>query len=237
MRRLASALTCGALAAGLSFGLCPPAAANAADGTPAALVVRGQILTTDAEYLVFTTGDAVRLGAIRSPSANPQQGLLGRPVRIVIDTRTHLVTSIELDPGSPEAGEIDASKLPRDLVAVDPRTAQAAPGGGAAAVAGQVTVTIEVRVPDDTPPNDDIYLATERTNYNAAELRMNRIDARRWTISLPLAGDTALHYIFTRGSYATVERQRGGGIVTPRALTAAGNAATHDVVARWADTT
>jgi hypothetical protein len=94
-----------------------------------------------------------------------------------------------------------------------------------------------VRVPNDTPPNDDVYLATERTNYNAAELRMNRVDARRWTIALPLAAGTAMHYIFTRGSYATVERARGGGIMTPRSVTAAPGATARDSVTRWADTT
>lgn len=212
------------------------AAARADDSAGVTLVVRGQILTIDSTYLVFTTGDAVRVGNARLPT-DPKRGLLGKPVRVVIDPRSHTITSIELDPGAQTPGEIDASALPRDQVAVDPGTAQSAAVGGTGTAAGVVTVTIGVRVPDDTPPNDDVYLSTERTNFNAAELRMNRVDARRWTISLPLAAGTALHYIFTRGSYATVERQRGGGIMTPRSLTVVPGAKAEDAIARWADTT
>jgi hypothetical protein len=213
-----------------------PLAARAGEGSGSPLFVRGQILAIDSGYLVFTTGDAVRLGSTQPP-ADARRGLLGRPVRIALDTSTHAVTAIELDPGAPKPGEIDASALPRDQVSVDPSTAQTRAVGGAGTEAGAVTVTIGVRVPDDTPPNDDVYLSTERTNFNAAELRMNRVDARRWTISLPLAAGTALHYMFTRGSYTTVERQRGGGIMTPRSLTAVPSAKTDDTVARWADTT
>jgi hypothetical protein len=212
------------------------ASAPARAATDGQLIVRGQILTIDAQYLVFTTGDAVRLGAA-TPPADPRRSLLGRPVRVVIDEQSHAIVSIELDPGAPKPGEIDAGALPRDQVAVDPRTAQTKAFAGGGTLAGAVTATIEVRVPDDTPPTDDVYLSTERTNYNAAELRMNRVDARRWTISLQLPAGTVLHYIFTRGSYATVERQRGGGIMTPRALTAVPSAKAEDVVARWADTT
>jgi hypothetical protein len=98
-------------------------------------------------------------------------------------------------------------------------------------------VTIDVRVPDDTPPGDDIYIATDRSGFSASELRLNRVDAHRWSIALQLPALSTLHYLFTRGSYATVERTRGGGIAPARGLTAAGRTTVDDVVARWADTT
>jgi hypothetical protein len=200
---------------------------------PAELVVRGQVLAIDDGFLVFTTGDAVQLGAATVPP-----GLtLGRTVRVRIDTASRAVVAIEADTAALKPGEIEASALPRELVAVDPRSAQtpAANASGGTAGAGQVTVKIDVHVPDVTPPTDDVYLSTDRTAYSAAELRMNRVDALDWTIELPLPAGTTLRYEFTRGAPSTVERARDGTLVTPRTIVAASGAAANDVVARWAD--
>jgi hypothetical protein len=230
---LALALTLFAVASGSARN--SARADGAAPQASARLVVHGLVLVVDAGYLVFTTTDALRLGA---GVAVPQSLALGSPVRVVLDARTHAITSIEPDPGLPNRGEIDASALPREFVAVDPRSAQSPPTGPiAGARSAEVSLTIAVRVPADTPPTDDVYLATDRTNFSATELRMNRVDAHAWTISLRLPAGSTLRYLFTRGSFATVERERGGGIETPRALTAAPNAITDDVVARWADST
>jgi hypothetical protein len=198
------------------------------------LVVRGVALVAENGYLVFTTGDAVKL----APGVATNGVTLGKPVRVVLDPLTHLATALDADPGAEEPGDVDASALPRAYVAVDPRSAQAASATrGASAQAGLATVTIDVRVPDDTPPGDDIYLATDRSGFSASELRLNRVDAHRWSIALQLPALSTLHYLFTRGSYATVERTRGGGIAPARGLTAAGRTTVDDAVARWADTT
>jgi hypothetical protein len=194
--------------------------------------VRGQLLAFAPGYLVFTTGDAVRLGDVQPPT----NLALGRAIVARIDTATRTVVSVAAATGAAKPGEIDASALPRELVAVDPRSAQtpAASASGAGA-SGQVTVTIKVHVPDVTPLTDDVYLSTDRTAYSAAELRMNRVDALDWTIELPLPAGTTLRYEFTRGSPATVERARDGTLVTPRELTATQGAVANDTVARWAD--
>jgi hypothetical protein len=198
------------------------------------LVVRGVALVAENGYLVFTTGDAVKL----APGVATNGVTLGRTVRVVLDPLTHLATALDADPGPEEPGELDAGALPRAYVAVDPRSAQTPSATrGASAQAGLATVTIDVRVPDDTPPGDDIYLATDRSGFSASELRLNRVDAHRWSIALQLPALSTLHYLFTRGSYATVERTRGGAIAPARGLTAAGRTTVDDVVARWADTT
>lgn len=195
--------------------------------------MHGQLLAFAPGYLVFTTGDAVRLGDVQ-PAAHLA---LGSAITARIDTATRTVTAVTATTSAPKPGEIDASALPRELVAVDPRSAQtpAASAAGGGTAAGQVTVKINVRVPDVTPPTDDVYLSTDRTAYSAAELRMNRVDALDWTIELPLPAGTTLRYEFTRGSPATVERARDGTLVTPRELTATQGAAANDTVARWAD--
>ncbi len=205
-----------------------------ADDPSAQLAVHGTVLVVENGYLVFTTGDAVRL----APGVATGGLTLGRLVRVVLDPNTHFVTAIEPDSGLGQPGDIDAAALPRAYVVADPRAAQPAPSERAErARSGTVTVTIDVHVPDDTPPSDDIYLATDRSGFNAAELRLNRVDAHRWTVALQLPAGSTLHYLFTRGSYATVERTRGGGIAAAHTLTAAGSVTVDDAVARWADTT
>jgi hypothetical protein len=64
---------------------------------------------------------------------------------------------------------------------------------------------------------------------------MNRVDARDWTISLPLPSGSTLRYVFTRGSPTSVERQQNGTIVPPRELPAQPGAHVKNSVARWAD--
>jgi len=214
--------------------LASPAWPARAAGTQQKLVVDGVALVAANGYLVFTTGDAVKL----APDVATNGVTLGKPVRVVLDPLTHLATALDADPGPEEPGEVDAAALPRAYVAVDPRSAQVPSAGrGPGAQAGLATVTIDVKVPDDTPPGDDIYLATDRSGFSASELRLNRVDAHRWSVALQLAAGSTLHYLFTRGSYATVERTRGGGIAPARSVTAAGRTTVDDAVARWADTT
>jgi hypothetical protein len=64
---------------------------------------------------------------------------------------------------------------------------------------------------------------------------MDRVDGSTFSISVAVAQGTALKYQFTRGSYATVERDRTGGIVNPHVVLAEPNAKTNDTVTRWAD--
>jgi hypothetical protein len=64
------------------------------------LIVRGVALVAENGYLVFTTGDAVKL----APGVATNAVALGRTVRVVLDPLTHLATALDADPGPEEPG-------------------------------------------------------------------------------------------------------------------------------------
>jgi len=98
-----------------------------------------------------------------------------------------------------------------------------------------VTVTITVTVPAQTPAGDDVYISTERSNWNPSEIRMNRVDALHWTLSLTVPRGAHLAYRFTRGSFATTERNDARQL--PPAHTLVAEPETHAAVTvpGWAD--
>jgi hypothetical protein len=228
-----------AIALALVAALGAPCAAGAQgvaspSPAPATVSVVGQVLSAGSGYLVFTTGDALRLD---SAVTLPKGLRLGQTVRALIDARSHAITSLILEPKALLPADIDATKIPREFVVASPgstRTGALLDSQTGAAVHG-VTVTINVRVPDNTPITDDVYLATDRTNFSPAEIRMIRMDARTWSVSVQIASGTQLRYEFTRGNFANIERDKLGSIVNPRTITAADNLQTHDAVAHWAD--
>ncbi|HMD02260.1 MAG TPA: hypothetical protein VKG44_04775 [Candidatus Baltobacteraceae bacterium] len=224
-----------ALIATVAF-LAQPAVAQtpAPQQTPAPLYVRGQFLALSHSYIILTTGDALAL----DPATTLPAGLkLGVPLRLTLDPLSHAVRAIEVDPRA-EPGDIDASKLPREYVVADPKSSRsdASSTSSAASPLTSVTITINVRVPGSTPQADDIYVATDRSNFSPAEIRMVRIDTSRWTAQLVLPAGTVLRYDFSRGSFSNLERTRDGSIVTPRSLNTVNGAKTDDSVAAWADT-
>jgi hypothetical protein len=199
------------------------------------LFVRGQILSTSGGYVVFTSGAAVRLA---SGTPIPVGTTIGSYVRASLDQTTHSVVALELEPRTNVTGEIEVADLPRQYVIASERSIAApAPSGPTigALASGLVTVTIDVTVPANTPTSDDVYLATDRSNFSSAEVRMQRVDARTFTVSLALASNTKLRYTFTRGTNATVERDKTGGIPAPRTLIVSPDIVAHESVARWAD--
>jgi hypothetical protein len=215
----------------------------------AALVVRGNLLAVANGYVVFTTGTAVRL---RAGVAAPPRATLGSTIFVTVDRTSGEATAIDADaPGGANASPapIDVADLPRELVALSARSLPPSPPSGRAtfgetsvgvgaeapSARGPVTVTIEVTVPANTPPGDDVYVATDRSNFSPAEIRMERIDARRFRVALGVVAPARLRYEFTRGTYATVERDASGDAARPRELEAAPGARSEDVVARWAD--
>ncbi len=197
------------------------------------LYVRGSVLAVSQGYLFFTAGNAVRL----APSVVPPQGpVLGRAVRVTLDQATRMAKLVELSPRGGTADEIDASQLPSQYAALVPGAAATSSGAGTGPKlgSGPVTVTFNVFVPGNTPPNDDIFIATDRSNFSPSEIRMQRSDPQHWTASLTVPSGTEVHYEYTRGTYATVERDRFGGIIVPRGLPRS-DGTINDSVARWAD--
>jgi hypothetical protein len=98
-----------------------------------------------------------------------------------------------------------------------------------------VTVPIDVTVPARTPPSDDIYLSTERSNWSPSEIRMDRVDARHFRYALQVHRGARVAFRVTRGSYATLERDASRAL--PAAHIAAGEPGAHVsvTIAAWAD--
>lgn len=99
----------------------------------------------------------------------------------------------------------------------------------------QVSCVIDVYVPPRTPPTDDIYISTERSNWNAAEIRLNRVDPRHYTTTIVLPRGTILPFRISRGSLATGERDAAQTIPPPHILRAQANTELRIDVAGWAD--
>jgi hypothetical protein len=192
------------------------------------------VLAIAAGYCIFTTGDSVRVAA---GLAVPKGVTTGSFVRVKIDQLARAVVAIELEPKADLAGQVDAANIPRQYVVVSPKSAPlpAPSGQTGTAATGPVTMTIVVHVPGNTPTSDDVYLSTDRSSYSPYEIPMLRVDGTTFKVAVTVPAGTVLKYLFARGTQATVERDRTGGIVAPRTLNAAPSVTTDDTVARWAD--
>jgi hypothetical protein len=231
----ASASPSAAVASPAAQPSAPVNASPQASGSPLEPdAVVGQVLAVAGGFLVFTTGDAVRL----APGLNvPPNFRLGVTVRAKLDPATRTITAVT-SAAQAEPGDIDAVHLPRAYAVASPaslRTPAPAPDVSGGSGAHGVTLSIDLRVPGSTPLTDDVYLATDRTNFNPSEIRMQRVDAQRFSTTLQLPVGTQLRYEFSRGSFATIERDKLGGIVTPREINLKADITVHDSVAGWAD--
>lgn len=98
-----------------------------------------------------------------------------------------------------------------------------------------VTVTIVAAVPAQTPPGDDVYVSTERSSWNPAELRMNRVDALHWSLTLTVPRGAHIAFRFTRGTFATTERNQARQLPPAHVLVAEAGAKDAVTVPAWAD--
>ncbi len=102
-----------------------------------------------------------------------------------------------------------------------------------------VLLNITVQVPPTTPLNAQVYMATDVTSWNPQAIQLDRIDALHFRIVRRFASGTILHYLYTRGSMQTEERQENG-LDSPAhsiVVTDADVRAVNDIVYRWADQT
>lgn len=230
-RKIAGALTVTAFV--LAHGAAPARADRTTQPASADLHARGQLLAIAPPFAIFTTGDALRL---RAGTAIPRGATIGSTVLVTIARAEREIYEISLVARASD--EIDISRVPREDVAVaraSARTIDAAPVASARTTGDAASVTLAVTVPANTPPSDDVYVSTDRSNFSPAEVRMQRIDARRFIATVPLGPTGKLRYQYTRGSYATVERDRSGGIVEPHVVDSP-QRSNADTVTRWADT-
>jgi hypothetical protein len=100
-----------------------------------------------------------------------------------------------------------------------------------------VLVTFLVEVPPKTAFDDPVYIATDKSGWSATALRMDRIDALHYSLTMPLNSGTVLLYRYTRGSWSSAERGQNGLEVPPRKLnvTNADTRTKTDTVYAWGD--
>lgn len=186
----------------------------------AALTFRVMPLACGANGLVISGGGVLRV----SPQGSCAAVVPGRAISVTLDDQTRVIPQA-LDPASHPAAEI-----PKAAFSIAPSSA-AVPEGK------DVTITIVVSIPPSTPAGSDIFLSTERSGYNPAEIRMDQLDARRYRLVLPLREGGRLAFRVTRGSFTTIERDAKGRLPPPHIATGEAGATLNITVEAWSDDT
>jgi hypothetical protein len=190
----------------------------AADVTAPPLSYRVVPLACSAGGLAISGGGVLRLSAQGSCAAV----VPGRALSITLDEDGHAIPG-KLDPASHAANE-----LPRTAFSVLPASL-------AAPESATVIVTIVVTIPPSTPNGSAIYLSTDRSSFNPAELQMNQVDARRYRLQLPLQDGGRILFRVTRGSIATTERDAKGRLPPPHVAVGSAGVTNNVTVDAWAD--
>ena len=224
-----------------------PSPSPTSSATPTSIIASGQIVDLERGYIVFATGDAFKLDPkVRvtddKTGAAPSYAIVpGVFASITIDQSTALVTDIRtsLDP---LVEGVRMGQIPRALVSVasspKPNPDLAPPPETLhSQLSSAVRVTIDVEVPPETPLTDDIYITTDSSGWNAQAIKMQRVNGRHFRIQVDLKGGTQFRYLFTRGSWQSVERARSGLARDPRTLYVPGgdSMVLDATVYRWAD--
>lgn len=107
----------------------------------------------------------------------------------------------------------------------------------AAPQATQASVTLRVAVPSATPAGDTVFVAGDFQGWNPGSVAhaLTRQPDGRWSITLDLTPGTTIHFKFTRGSWARVEKGASGEEIADRALVTQAGQDVGFTVARWAD--
>jgi hypothetical protein len=105
-------------------------------------------------------------------------------------------------------------------------------------VGGGVRVRFEVAVPADTPAGGAVHIVGDRAELGAWDPGAVAMAPRGdgvWTHEIVVPPGTAFAYKYTRGSWATVEKDAAGGELGNRTGRADADQTREDTVARWAD--
>jgi hypothetical protein len=192
-----------------------------------AAAVLAAVLTYRVVPLACTTsGLSISGGGVLrvSPDGSCADVVPGRAISVTLDDQTRVIPG-KLDPASHPAGELPAAAF------------SFAPTSAAAPEGKEVTITIIVAIPPSTPAGSDIFLSTERSSYNPAEIRMDQLDARRYRLQLPLQEGGRLAFRVTRGSFNTIERDAKGRLPPPHIVLGTPNATYTITVEAWSDDT
>ena len=239
MNRAAAALLCLFFIAGLIAG----------NASAQSIRVSGQILAYQDGYVFFTTGDGFHVSpsvVILDASSGKATALHPRPrlwARAVFDASGNVV---ELDlsraalPAEGSFANVERFSVALSSPIPNPDLVQPTPGPGGVqrTFSGRpVIVVFKVEVPPATPQNTIIYITTDASGWNPQAIPMQRIDSLHFQVVERLASGTVFHYLYTRGSFASVERSEGGLDEKPRTVLVSDvDGQVYDnIVYRWAD--
>jgi len=198
-----------------------PSPAPAASPTPQN-VFRSVALAFDGARLVVAGGGVLRA----APNCTCAADVAGRAVIVTLGPDG---TIVALRRALPADGGRPAKEIPTTAYVFVPHASDED--------AQLITVTIDVSVPNQTPPTDDVYLSSERSGWNPAEIRLNRVDALHFTAQLQLPAGVRFAYRITRGSFSTGERDVAFQLPPPHVLVPQPGAVQKVTVDNWADIT
>lgn len=216
-----------------------------------ALRVTGQILAYQDGYVFFTTGDGFRVAANvaiddaktgRPTSMRPAPMMFARATFDATGNVTELDLSATALPPEGDFAAVERFAVALSTPVPNPDLVQPAPRVplGTRAIEGSgrpVVVVFKVEVPPSTPIDASVFMTTDASGWNPEAIPMQRVDALHFRVVERLAVGTVIHYLYTRGSFASEERSAGGLDVQPRtaAVTNVDDQVYNSTVYRWAD--
>lgn len=184
-------------------------------GGAALLRFSGQILDFQSGFIFFTTGDGYRVASdVRFVDFKTGQPTNLRPVTRMYARATFnaqgVITEVALAqrpmPGEATYDQVHVYAVTKSVQAVNPEYHNKNSG-----IEGKpVLVSFIVTVPPTTPLTDQVYMATDKSGWQPNAIRMDRIDALRYRYTARLNSGTDISYLFTRGTWTTVERGQNG---------------------------
>jgi hypothetical protein len=263
MRRMLAALILaaivGATSAAVAVTPTPAPTAPPATPTPSGKITlfSGEVLDVQHGFVFFTTGDAFRLApGARVIDYDTSKPFAGTPAtrmyaQATFDAAGQITQlAVAKHPLPPAAAYLEVQKFAVALSTPvpNPELNPNRPRGGTSSssrfpLTGRVVeVRFVVRVPPNTPMSDPVYLSTDVSGWNPIAIRMERIDALHYAVTLPLRTGTEFAYKYTRGSWQASERGRTGIEEPPRhfflGATPLGEPNTEvrdDIVYNWSD--
>jgi len=214
--------------------------------TPLPLEFSGEALDFESGYIVFSTGDALRVA-----QDAPVVDMHGAPLSVPIEPGDYadvkldaqgIVTLVRVSDTPIPSGQ-PLADIPRRFVVQangpfpDPDLIPPAHLYPISPLSPLERVTITVEAPPQTPFADDVYISTDTSGWNPQAVRMQRIDGRHFRVSMDVKPGSQFKYLFTRGSWQTVETDDAGLRRAPRSLFASGASAliVDASVRRWLD--
>ena len=224
-----------------------PAASVAGPQAPTVLTggllrFAGQLLDVQNGYIFLTTGDAFKLAPlVRIVDATTNLPTTATPqirmyVRLDFDTASGVVTELALSK-KPITGEKSFEQVKSFVVAISKPVENPELIGRKGLTGKSVLVVFTVEVPASTPYNDQIYIATDYSNWDPRSIHMDRFDALHYRVTRKLASGTKFAYRVTRGSWNSVERGADGLEPAPHVVSVneVDSQAERSHVYRWSD--